>query len=394
MAILDFITGAYFVKIVSASATELIKFITNSDIALHSIQQVDYLTFTARIARRDYALLQQLITKKGDKISIIQKEGLIWNIATLFKRPILTIGALTLVFLSLYLPTKVLFIQVEGNRSVSTTEILESAEKCGITFGASRRKVRSERVKNALLSASPQLQWAGINTNGCVAVISVRERSAFQPNADRKTVSSIVAMRDGIISELTVLQGSPQCRIGQAVKKGQILVSGYTDCGITIRAEQADAEIMAKTFHNFQAISPIIQSERTEQTHKTTHYMLCIGKKLINLCKCSGIFDGTCVKMYEKIPLILPGGFVLPITMIKVTCKYYDTQQAAVEETDLSWLQNQADSYLQNQMISGQILLRNNTLSVEDGQYLIDCRYACREMIGAVRYEEMITSNE
>lgn len=32
-------------------------------------------------------------------------------------------------------------------------------------------------MKNALLSAIPELQWAGVNTYGCRAVISVRERT-------------------------------------------------------------------------------------------------------------------------------------------------------------------------------------------------------------------------
>ena len=40
--------------------------------------------------------------------------------------------------------------------------------------------IRSEKVKNSLLQRIPQLQWAGINTDGCVAVISVREKTAIK----------------------------------------------------------------------------------------------------------------------------------------------------------------------------------------------------------------------
>lgn len=394
MGIIDLLLGSYQVEITSASIPDLIENITASGITLHSIHPIDFLTITTVVAKRDYKRLHRMVSKKGDTVIIKQKNGFIWKIEAFFKRPVLAVCIFIFVFLSLYLPTKVLFIQVEGNQNVSAIEILESAEKCGITFWASRRDVRSERVKNALLSELPELQWAGINTSGCVAVISVKERSTYPAKAEDDTVSSIVATRDGIISDLTVLQGTPQCKVGQAVKKGQVLVSGYTDCGITIRAERADAEIIADTIHDFKVISPIIRSKREALTHKKTEYMLIIGKKLIKLRKDSGIFDTSCVKMYEKIPLTLPGGFVLPISFVKITYEYYESQPISVEEIELNWLPDQADTYLRNQMVSGLILSRKESTSVDDSRYLIDYQYSCREMIGAVRYEEMIAPNE
>lgn len=394
MGILDRLFGAYLVEITSASIPDLIAYITASGITLHNIQPTDFLTVTAIVTNRDYERLCSIVIKRGDKVIVKQQNGFIRKLNAFVKRPVLAVGFLILVFLSLYLPTKVLFIEVEGNQNISSTEILESAEKCGIAFGASRREVRSERVKNALLSALPQLQWAGINTNGCVAVISVKERSSYPEKSKENTVSSIIAARDGIIREMTVLQGSPQCKVGQAAKKGQVLVSGYTDCGITIRAERADAEIIADTIHNFKVVSPILYSKRIVPTHKESEYMLVIGKKLIKLRKDSGIFDTSCVKMYEKIPVTLPGGFVLPISVIKIQYAHYESQPLSVEETELNWLPEQADTYLQNQMISGRILSRNESISVDDDEYLIDYKYSCREMIGTVRYEELIAPNE
>ena len=89
-------------------------------------------------------------------------------------RPVLLAGLGILFLLAMYLPSRVLFIRVEGNMQIPDRQILAAAEECGIRFGASRREVRSEKVKNALLSSVPQLQWAGVNTAGCVATISVR----------------------------------------------------------------------------------------------------------------------------------------------------------------------------------------------------------------------------
>ena len=108
-------------------------------------------------------------------------------------------------------------------------------------------------------------------------------------------ITSIVALRDGVISDLTVVQGNGVCQVGQAVKKGQLLVSGYTDVGLTIKATQAKAEIYAQTLRNIQMITPSPTSLRGEVSGKKTRYALRIGKKLIKLYKDSGISDGSCV---------------------------------------------------------------------------------------------------
>ena len=83
----------------------------------------------------------------------------------------MVIGLCLLLLLVCILPTRVLFMRVEGNESIPENLILEAAEDCGIRFGASRSAVRSEKVKNGILSRISELQWVGVNTKGCIAVI-------------------------------------------------------------------------------------------------------------------------------------------------------------------------------------------------------------------------------
>ena len=118
-----------------------------------------------------------------------------------------------------------LFIEAEGNELLSGEEILAAAEECGISFGASRKYIRSEKVKNQLLSLLPELQWAGINTVGCRAVISVRERAVAENSHPKQYVSNLVAEQDAYILSATVTEGTPMVRPGDSVVAGQTLVS-------------------------------------------------------------------------------------------------------------------------------------------------------------------------
>ena len=206
----------------------------------------------------------------------------------------------------MWLPSRVLFVQIEGNTHVESRRILESAARCGIAFGASRREIRSEKIKNALIECIPELSWVGVNTYGCTAVISVRERVKESDTENIHGVSSIVASCDGVIRQITVLQGNRVCSVGQAVTKGQVLISGYTDCGISIQATAAKGEVFAETSRSVTAIFPRVCMQRGEKQCIEQKYAVIIGKKRINFSNSSGILGTSCVKMYTEKYLTLP----------------------------------------------------------------------------------------
>ena len=298
--------------------------------------------------------------------------------------------------LGCYVPGRTFFISVEGNSQIAERYIIEAAAECGIDFGAKRRWVRSEMMKNKLLEKIPQLQWAGINTYGCTAVISVREKTSSQKQAEPEhQVSSIVASRDGIVQSCTVLQGKALCSVGQAVKAGQTLVSGYLDCGILTKAGRAEAEITALTFRNLEVVSPGCTTVKGEMQNMTAHYSLKIGKKLIKFYKDSGNLDTTCDKIYSEEYVYLPGGFRLPVAIVKETQIYYDTSRGKETVSDTGrWLKPYANSYLKKTMISGEIISADTEVIQNNNGFTLYGRFTCSEMIGQTMAEETIPKDD
>ena len=249
-------------------------------------------------------------------------------------------------------------------------------------------------MKNALLSALPQLQWAGVNTSGCVATVSVRERTDPEVTEQDSAVSSIVASRDGFIVSATVTRGNSLCRVGQSVKAGQVLISGYTDCGICIQATRAEGEICAQTSRDFAAVTPAQWTVRGEQTAVRRKYSLIIGKKRINLWKDSGILQGSCDRMDRRYELTLPGGFRLPVTLCVEEYTFYDWERMTLEpDAAEAALSKFAQSALTQQMVAGRILSREESITQSEDKYLLEGTYACVEMIGRVRREQIGDTN-
>lgn len=379
-------------KITCADKAVLFRAFLHKKIRLFDIVNIDDLTFQFTVAHSDYATVLSIAEKNGATVEIRGKLGTIWKLVSIFNRPILVLFFIELIIFSVFISSRILFITVEGNVNISDKYILEAAESSGLQFGTVRRDIRSEIIKNALLEKVPQLQWVGVNTKGCVATISVREKTEVETDVSGgKEVCSIVAMRDGIIQQCTVYRGNAMCTVGQAVKAGQILVSGYSGTENIIKATRADAEISALTYRKLNIYSPRATLERGEVIGIKTHYKLKIGKNTIKLNKDSGNLGATCAKMYSEEYLRLPGGFNLPVAIVKEIYYVYDDADLSTGITeDRNWLVDWAESYLQSVMIGGETVSSQITLDSDGDCNTLNGAYTCIEMIGQIKYEQTI----
>lgn len=384
------ISGQLWVELTSAEPELAVSAYAGAGIPMEDLQPQGALTLRFWMPRCCYPQARKLAQKRGDCLKILGKRGIYWMLPRLLRRPVLLLGAAVLTGLTLFLPSRILFVQVEGNAAVPARQILEAAAESGLAFGTSRRQVRSEKVKNALLAKIPQLQWAGVNTSGCVATVSVRERTGLPPAQDLGGVSSLCAVRDGYIRSITATAGTALVQPGQTVQAGQVLISGYTDCGLCLRGEQAKGEVFAQTQQELTAVLPAKWTLRGQSLAQRRSYSLLIGKKRINLWKDSGIWEDTCGRMYEEHYITLPGGFRLPLalciqtrTTFALASETIPDAQARKELTDF------ARRTVLKRMVAGEIQQAAEHLRQDGGCFWLEARYVCQEMIARQRQEQI-----
>lgn len=387
--------GIVRAELVSADPEGVLRALGEAGIALDEIAPKGALTLEFLLRREDLPAAEALCRKRGDSFRVLGRQGLWYAVGALWERKLLLTGLIFLLGLTMLLPTRVLFFRVEGNKAVPRARILWEAERQGLSFGASRRGVRSERVKNALLEAIPELEWVGVNTQGCTAVISVRERTAPAPAPEAKhQVGNIVAAMDGYILSVTVTQGTGLVQPGQAVKKGETLISGYTDCGICIQAAQAEGEILAQTRRQIEAVTPAQYLRKGKIIGTKRGLSLLLGKKRIFFWKDSGILEGSCDRIQEDYPLTLPGQFRLPVSLRVETYEIRESTSAKLTGPEASaLLEAFAARYLPRQMIAGRIQQTRQTIQRNGDIYRLRGGYLCQEMLGREKREGNGESN-
>ena len=388
------VSGNLEVELTGADPEQSIEEIVGQNMEIRKICKCSDLTYRFLIPRKEERNLRELCSRRGDTLRIKKKIGLYWLGKSAAKRPVLLLGVGCFLFWALWVPSRVFFVQVEGNERIPARQILAAAEESGVSFGASRREVRSERVKNALLSQLPELQWAGVNTAGCTATVSVREKTETDTHTESEEIAGMLAARDGYILSATATAGTLLVKPGDSVRKDQVLISAYTDCGICIRAQRASGEIMAQTNRSIQAIMPARRWRKGDVTREKRRLSLLLRKKRINLWKDSGIWGDSCGRMYEEYYITLPGGFRLPAAVCVETYVFSELLPEDIPETEAeAALEGFSQQYLSGQMIAGKILTGISAVAKEEGRYHLRGTYACTEMIGILRQEQIGDTN-
>ena len=90
--------------------------------------------------------------------------------------------------------------------------------------------------------------------------------------------------------------------------------------------------------------------------------------------------------MYSKRYVTLPGGFQLPICLIRQDIIRYHMEEE--NQFDSTWMTAAVNSYLDSQMLAGEILSAWETTERLDQIFYINSRYACMEQIGVRKIEE------
>ena len=93
--------------------------------------------------------------------------------------------------------------------------------------------------------------------------------------------------------------------------------------------------------------------------------------------------------MVTEYTLTLPGGFALPVKLLKEAVSARTLTESQVAETDAAELLTVfAREYLSRQMIAGTVTAALETVSNQNGCWILAGDYACTEMIGREQAEQ------
>ncbi len=206
-----------------------------------------------------YKKIRSVARKSGMKVRIKRKYGLPFFLNNHKRRTGVIAGLLIGAALLLILSTRIWSIDVIGNVDVPSEKIIGVVQELGVRKGAAGAKINIKSTEFAALQKLQELSWLNINISGSKALIEVREAVDSPETDEDKSPADIVAARDGIITIIRPFNGTAEQEVGNAVVKGDLLISGIEENGDkSVSFCRAKGYVVAKTNRSIKYNQPEI----------------------------------------------------------------------------------------------------------------------------------------
>lgn len=210
-----------------------------------------------------YRRIRPLARKSGVRVRIESKKGWPFTRHRYRRRWGIAAGAALAAAVMLFLPTRIWSIEVNGCEEISKEEIVLALSEMGLTLGVRARSVDAHELERRMMLADDRIAWIAVNIVTSTAQIEIRERvMPPEPIDPKDRAANVVAACDGQLKSLQVYAGQPLVKVGDTVRKGEIIVSGVMQDGHgNVRLTFARAKAVAQTYEEFTVQLPLEQSE-------------------------------------------------------------------------------------------------------------------------------------
>lgn len=337
-------------------------------------------TLHAKMSRKDYKNVLPIARRAKTRLKIVSKRGLYSRAAKYRGRYGLAVGFLAFILILRLLSSVIWNININGNKTVSNKTILAQLNDIGIFEGVFASSIDAENARQQLLISCPELSWCAINIDGCIANVDVKETAEKKLEAKTDYPANIIAKRGGTIMSIRAYYGAPSVSVGEAVAKGDILVSGTMENKYGgIMYCEARAEVIAQTVHKLSVTVPFNQQRKVDIAKPQTRKILTLFGAQIPLFF-GKVDEPYTVKRTHTVPEI--NGKRLPFAMDTATftrqkVEKYTIDSAKAEKIAKAQMENKSKNEL------GSILKKqlNEIITKSNDGITLTAEFLCEENI-------------
>ncbi len=273
-------------------------------------------------------------------------------------------------------------VRITGNERLHTSVLEDMLAGYGLEAGRYIPHLDLDELEMKILLECPDIAWISLYLSGTTVCAELRE--TVRPAAEQDGGSgNLVAAADGLIERIEVYDGNPAVRIGDTVKKGQLLVGGlYDSSSGRVRMTRAKGAVYARTVHEIRVEVPFAYEKKVYTGQESTEkYVKFFGNE-IKVFSNTGNESGSCDIIYYEKMLSLPGGLEVPVGVRTAKHLVYTVETAEYSEEEAMELAFYRLSLALGELSDdAELLEKNIRFEITDTGYILVCRVECLENI-------------
>lgn len=319
----DFIRGANIIEIDGLNLNRLLDDLYAKGYCLESVARPSYRTLRLTVSDKTLRQLIVYLNSLCYNVNIIKRHSLRHSLKNLVTvRAGLLAGFVLAAALLISYNLFVWDIIIKGNSQIPTEQISQLLNDKGITKGALKSKINRKELSRILTSELEQASMVTVELRGVSILITIKERIIRPDIEEDEGGDEIISRYDGKVTRISVLSGTPLVKVGDIIKKGDVLIAAYEEKYIgsekVRESVRAEGDVWAQVWITESEVYPLSQTTM-ERTGRVQPYNLfgvgMLTPKSPKKCE---------FQYYESDEYIYEQDFLIPLKITRG--KYYELE--------------------------------------------------------------------
>lgn len=295
--LLNYINSYLKITIEGYFVERFINLCSNNRIKIWDVKKINEGLIQAKILSRDFKKIRKFAKTTKCKVKIQKKVGSLFFIRKYKKRKAFIISLLA-IFLILIINSMFIWnINISCEEDINSEEILNELNALGIEIGSLKSSIDENKIQNKIRTKRDDIAWIGFEIKGTNLNVKVVKSNKKPEIIDENEFCNIVSDVEGIITKITVQNGTPQVKENDVITKGDILVLGIIEGkNVEDKFVHASAQVEAKVWRTVKKKIDLKTTENIETGKKDKKISIYVKNFKINFNK-----RGTNFKSYDKI---------------------------------------------------------------------------------------------
>lgn len=216
--LLNYIFGYVNISVEGYFIERFINICISKNVLLWNLKRKKSSFLYTNIGMRDFKKIKEIAKITKCRVKIQRKRGLPFLLNKYKKRKIFAISLAIILLLIFGTSNFIWNIEIVGNNTIETLEIMKDLNENGLKTGMIKQKVNTKEVINNIRLKRNDIAWIGLNIKGTNAIVSIVESDKKPEIIDENEYCNIVTKKDGIITKINVQNGTALVKEGDIVK--------------------------------------------------------------------------------------------------------------------------------------------------------------------------------
>lgn len=335
----------------------------------------------SNVSVKDYEKLLNIAKQTETSIEIEKEVGVPYKKKKYKKRKGLAVGIVFFVLFIFAMSNFIWSIEITGNEDVPQEKIFDALENVGVKVGTYIGGIDFDIMQQKVMLQLDGVAWMGYILDGTRLTIEVREEIEAPELVGKKEPCNVVAKKTGVITKLSVYEGSPEAKVGDTVMAGDLIVNAIITTKKGNSVNHARAEVIARIEDTVEF--PVLMDQTLPEytgNEQEKKFIGILDKKFSLLSKKIqyDLFDIETDKRQINV-----FGIDIPIYIYNEKYKeynnidiHYDEQQAKAEAMRMK------SEYIQENYSDAVIISDDMDRRIDNGTYILIVNFVYEEDIG------------